>query len=46
LLVTAPARAVKFTVLAPAGTSTDAGTVNEAGTLLVRETLVPAAGAA
>ena len=46
MIVTAAAVAVKVAVVAPAGTSTEAGTVKAEVRLLVSETVVPALGAA
>jgi hypothetical protein len=43
--VTAAAAAVKIALAAPAGTSTEAGTVNAEVKLLARETVVPPVGA-
>ena len=46
MVVTAPADAVKFADVAPAGTRTEGGTVRAEVTLLAKLTLVPLAGAA
>jgi hypothetical protein len=46
LAVTAAAVAVNVAVVAPAGTRTEAGTVNADVRLLASETVVPAVGAA